>query len=172
MYIKWCLFCLYCVVAIVNVVFWLWMFPLLYFVLYVWFCFVLFDWWWFEFLGLIFQLKNPHAHKPPFKFATVPHGSTETNLMNNYPEMYLYMKPYNKSDVQQGVKAVKDGWVNVECCHLCQKNNLQTFSGFRGAAAVKVSICTFLFGKSKPWKCYPFLTKPFWTKKHYSVLQR
>ena len=55
------------------------------------------------------QLMNPHAHKPPFKFATVPHGSTETNLMNNYPDMYQYMKPYNKTNVEEGVRAVKDG---------------------------------------------------------------
>lgn len=56
------------------------------------------------------QLTNPHAHKPAFKFATVPHGSTETNLMKNYWDMYQYMKPFNKSNVQDGVTAVKSGW--------------------------------------------------------------
>ena len=54
---------------------------------------------------------NPTARKPPFKFATVPHGSTETNLMKNFPEMYKYMKPYNKSSVQQGVQGVKEQYV-------------------------------------------------------------
>ena len=56
-----------------------------------------------------FQLLNPNEHSPPFKFATVPYGSTESHLMANYPEMYLYMKPYNKSTVHDGIKAVKDG---------------------------------------------------------------
>lgn len=51
---------------------------------------------------------NPYSHKPPFKFATVPHGSTEANLRKNYPDMYRYMKPYNKSTVLEGVRAVKE----------------------------------------------------------------
>ena len=55
---------------------------------------------------------NPTAHRPPFKFATVPHGSTETTMMNNYPKMHRYMSPYNKSEVKYGVKAVKDGSVH------------------------------------------------------------
>ena len=57
----------------------------------------------------LLQLMTPKAHKPPFKFATVPHGSTETNLMNNFPKMYEYMRQYNRSTVQKGIKAVKDG---------------------------------------------------------------
>ncbi|ELU11683.1 hypothetical protein CAPTEDRAFT_179505 [Capitella teleta] len=59
------------------------------------------------------RLTNPHAHKPAFKFATVPHGSTETNLMKNYWDMYQYMKPFNKSNVQDGVTAVKSGEINA-----------------------------------------------------------
>ncbi|KAK2138330.1 hypothetical protein NP493_8021g00002 [Ridgeia piscesae] len=59
------------------------------------------------------RLMNPTAHRPPFKFATVPHGSTETTMMNNYPKMHRYMSPYNKSEVAYGVKAVKDGEINA-----------------------------------------------------------
>ena len=47
--------------------------------------------------------------KPPFKYATVPEGSTETNIRNNHPAMYNYMKPYNKPDVSMGIEAVKKG---------------------------------------------------------------
>ena len=60
---------------------------------------------------LSFQLTNPQSHKPPFKFATIPHGSTDTNIQKNYPKMYQWMKPFNKSDVKTGVNAVKSGFV-------------------------------------------------------------
>jgi len=59
----------------------------------------------------MFQLTNPQRHKPPFKFATIPHGSTDTNIQKNYPDMYQWMKPFNKSDVKAGVNAVKNGFV-------------------------------------------------------------
>jgi hypothetical protein len=41
----------------------------------------------------------------------VPDGSTETNLKNNYPTIYEYMKKnkYNRADAIEGVRAVKDG---------------------------------------------------------------
>ena len=56
---------------------------------------------------------NPYASKPPFKFATVPFGSTEANLQKNYPKMYSYMKKYNKSTVERGIEAVKNAYVMI-----------------------------------------------------------
>jgi len=57
------------------------------------------------------QLRNPLEFAPPFKFGTVPYGSTETNLMTHYPDIYAYMKKYSKANAIEGVKAVKDGSV-------------------------------------------------------------
>ncbi|XP_076458546.1 glutamate receptor ionotropic, NMDA 2B-like [Babylonia areolata] len=59
------------------------------------------------------RLQNPTHTKPPFKYATVPEGSTETNIRNNHPKMYNYMKHYNKPDVTIGVEAVKSGEIQA-----------------------------------------------------------
>lgn len=59
----------------------------------------------------VLQLTNPHSHKPPFKFATVPNGSTEENLRQNHPEMFAYMTKYNQPSVVEAVKALKKGLV-------------------------------------------------------------
>ncbi|XP_046372595.2 glutamate receptor ionotropic, NMDA 2B-like [Haliotis rufescens] len=52
------------------------------------------------------RLQNPKAMKPPFKFGTIPNGSTETNIKSNDPEMYKYMRRYNRPSVAEGIKAV------------------------------------------------------------------
>lgn len=57
---------------------------------------------------LCFQLRNPFSEKPPFRFATVPDGSTAINLKNNYPDMYDYMKVFHKLNVKEGIDAVKN----------------------------------------------------------------
>ncbi|CAD5119499.1 DgyrCDS8104 [Dimorphilus gyrociliatus] len=59
------------------------------------------------------RLINAKQLKPPFKFGTVPDGSTETNLKHNFPQMHEYMKQFNKSTVKLGVEAVKDGSINA-----------------------------------------------------------
>jgi len=64
---------------------------------------------------------NPETVHPPFKYATVPDGSTESNLKNNYPMMYHYMKSnnLNRPDALEGLHAVKNGYVgNLTLCLL------------------------------------------------------
>jgi len=55
------------------------------------------------------QLTNPHSLKPVFKFGTTPFTSTEMNLKKNHHDMYGHMMPYNKTDVTEGVRAIKQG---------------------------------------------------------------
>ncbi|XP_076458545.1 uncharacterized protein LOC143292240 [Babylonia areolata] len=54
------------------------------------------------------RLKNPHHRHPPFKYATMPSGATETNIRKNYPELYVHMKKYPQSTVKEAVMALKD----------------------------------------------------------------
>ena len=56
---------------------------------------------------------NPTAVTPHFRFATIPGGSTEDNLKKNYPRMHRYMQKYNRSKVEDGIKALKSGYVNI-----------------------------------------------------------
>ncbi|BFZ17475.1 hypothetical protein BsWGS_20513 [Bradybaena similaris] len=55
------------------------------------------------------RLQNPYTMNPPFKYATVPNGSTEANIRANHKEMFNYMKPYNQPDVDAGIAALKTG---------------------------------------------------------------
>ncbi|RTG83883.1 uncharacterized protein DC041_0003547 [Schistosoma bovis] len=57
------------------------------------------------------MLQHPWNVKPPFRFATIPSGATEENIKINFPEMHKYMRKYNKSDVEDGLKAMKSGYV-------------------------------------------------------------
>ena len=63
------------------------------------------------FLFFNLQLRNPHSESPPFRFGTVPDGSTALNLKKNHPDMYAYMENYNKGIVRDGIKAVKNKYV-------------------------------------------------------------
>ena len=57
------------------------------------------------------QISNPTSHKPPLKFGTMPYSYTQMTLQKYFPEMYSYMKKYNKfNTTAKAVKAVKDGW--------------------------------------------------------------
>ena len=77
-------------------------------------------------MTLVLQLVSPKAHKPAFKFGTIPDGSTETYLMKNKPTMHHYMKPFNKTTVSKGVKALKDGLVpHLQLYQQISANNRQ-----------------------------------------------
>ncbi|XP_023240697.1 glutamate receptor ionotropic, NMDA 2B-like [Centruroides sculpturatus] len=55
------------------------------------------------------RLENPMMIHPPFRFGTIPNGNTEAVMKQNKPELYHYMKKYNRETVQDGIKAVKKG---------------------------------------------------------------
>ncbi|KAL8565896.1 hypothetical protein ACOMHN_036822 [Nucella lapillus] len=54
------------------------------------------------------QLKNPHHRHPPFKYATMPNGSTETNIRKNHKDLYDHMKKYPQYTVKEAVTSLKE----------------------------------------------------------------
>ncbi|XP_075292563.1 glutamate receptor ionotropic, NMDA 2A isoform X5 [Opisthocomus hoazin] len=55
------------------------------------------------------KFQRPHDYSPPFRFGTVPNGSTERNIRNNYPDMHLYMTKYNQKGVEDALVSLKTG---------------------------------------------------------------
>ncbi|XP_034049691.1 glutamate receptor ionotropic, NMDA 2C-like [Thalassophryne amazonica] len=55
------------------------------------------------------KFQKPHEHYPPFRFGTVPNGSTEMNIRSNYPEMHAYMMKYNQKGVEEALTSLKIG---------------------------------------------------------------
>ncbi|KAH9494874.1 Glutamate receptor ionotropic, NMDA 2B [Bulinus truncatus] len=60
-----------------------------------------------------YRLQNPYTMNPPFKYATIPNGSTEANIRTNHIDMYNYMKAYNLPDVESGILALKQGKIQA-----------------------------------------------------------
>ena len=58
---------------------------------------------------LYLQLSNPLSMKPPLVYGTVPWTYTEGAIKKSFPQMYEYIKWYNKSNAMEGVNAVKRG---------------------------------------------------------------
>lgn len=61
------------------------------------------------------QFQNPYAYSPPFRFGTVPNGSTERNIRKNYPAMHQYMVKYHQTGVQDALVSLKTGYGNTVC---------------------------------------------------------
>lgn len=56
------------------------------------------------------QFQKPHEHYPPFRFGTVPNGSTERNIRSNYPDMHTHMMKYNQKSVEDALESLKTGY--------------------------------------------------------------
>ncbi|ERE68274.1 glutamate [NMDA] receptor subunit epsilon-1 [Cricetulus griseus] len=55
------------------------------------------------------KFQRPHDYSPPFRFGTVPNGSTERNIRNNYPYMHQYMTKFNQRGVEDALVSLKTG---------------------------------------------------------------
>lgn len=56
------------------------------------------------------QFQSPYSYSPPFRFGTVPNGSTERNIRKNYPDMHQYMTKYHQTGVQDALVSLKTGY--------------------------------------------------------------
>ncbi|XP_064179228.1 glutamate receptor ionotropic, NMDA 2C [Anguilla rostrata] len=55
------------------------------------------------------KFQKPQEHYPPFRFGTVPNGSTERNIRSNYPDMHTHMMKYNQRGVEDALNSLKTG---------------------------------------------------------------
>ncbi|XP_051790365.1 glutamate receptor ionotropic, NMDA 2B-like [Erpetoichthys calabaricus] len=55
------------------------------------------------------KFQRPNDFSPPFRFGTVPNGSTERNIRNNYNEMHSYMVKFNQRNVNDALHSLKTG---------------------------------------------------------------
>uniref|UniRef100_A0A8C5DSW6 Glutamate receptor n=1 Tax=Gouania willdenowi TaxID=441366 RepID=A0A8C5DSW6_GOUWI len=55
------------------------------------------------------KFQSPNDFSPPFRFGTVPNGSTERNIRNNYPEMHSYMTKFHQKNVNEALQSLKAG---------------------------------------------------------------
>uniref|UniRef100_A0A8C2G2P3 Glutamate receptor n=1 Tax=Cyprinus carpio TaxID=7962 RepID=A0A8C2G2P3_CYPCA len=53
------------------------------------------------------KFQHPNDFSPPFRFGTVPNGSTERNIRNNYKEMHTYMTSFNQKNVNEALHSLK-----------------------------------------------------------------
>lgn len=63
-----------------------------------------------ELLGSTLQFQKPQEQYPPFRFGTVPNGSTERNIRSNYPDMHTHMVKYNQRSVEDALTSLKMGY--------------------------------------------------------------
>ena len=55
------------------------------------------------------RFLNPYSSSPPFRFGTMPFGSTSETIRIAYPQIFNYMQQFNRESVVDGVEAVKNG---------------------------------------------------------------
>uniref|UniRef100_A0A9J8AHM7 Glutamate receptor n=1 Tax=Cyprinus carpio carpio TaxID=630221 RepID=A0A9J8AHM7_CYPCA len=55
------------------------------------------------------KFQRPNDFSPPFRFGTVPNGSTERNIRNNYREMHSYMVKFHQRNVDEALYSLKTG---------------------------------------------------------------
>ncbi|XP_035381128.1 glutamate receptor ionotropic, NMDA 2B isoform X2 [Electrophorus electricus] len=55
------------------------------------------------------KFQRPNDFSPPFRFGTVPNGSTERNIRNNYREMHSYMIKFHQRNVDEALHSLKAG---------------------------------------------------------------
>ncbi|XP_038141247.1 glutamate receptor ionotropic, NMDA 2A isoform X1 [Cyprinodon tularosa] len=55
------------------------------------------------------KFQSPYSYSPPFRFGTVPNGSTERNIRKNYPDMHQYMTKYHQTGVVDALVSLKTG---------------------------------------------------------------
>ncbi|XP_072320065.1 glutamate receptor, ionotropic, N-methyl D-aspartate 2B, genome duplicate b isoform X4 [Eucyclogobius newberryi] len=55
------------------------------------------------------KFQNPNEFSPPFRFGTVPNGSTERNIRNNYRDMHAYMTSFHQKNVDEALYSLKSG---------------------------------------------------------------
>ncbi|XP_074199742.1 glutamate receptor ionotropic, NMDA 2C isoform X1 [Camelus bactrianus] len=55
------------------------------------------------------KFQRPHDQYPPFRFGTVPNGSTERNIRSNYRDMHTHMVKFNQRSVEDALTSLKMG---------------------------------------------------------------
>ncbi|KAK7929996.1 hypothetical protein WMY93_006391 [Mugilogobius chulae] len=55
------------------------------------------------------KFQKPNEFSPPFRFGTVPNGSTERNIRNNYRDMHAYMTSFHQRNVDEALYSLKNG---------------------------------------------------------------
>uniref|UniRef100_A0A670XVL7 Glutamate receptor n=1 Tax=Pseudonaja textilis TaxID=8673 RepID=A0A670XVL7_PSETE len=55
------------------------------------------------------KFQKPQEQYPPFRFGTVPNGSTERNIRSNYHDMHSHMVKYNQRSVEDALVSLKMG---------------------------------------------------------------
>nr|XP_035157586.1 glutamate receptor ionotropic, NMDA 2C isoform X3 [Callithrix jacchus] len=55
------------------------------------------------------KFQRPQDQYPPFRFGTVPNGSTERNIRSNYRDMHTHMVKFNQRSVEDALSSLKMG---------------------------------------------------------------